>query len=67
MQVLNQYQANELLNRFPSFELSYETVSHKKVSEHYDVTLAIPYGKKAFLWATFYNDHDALFLMELNK
>tara|TARA_Y100000389_G_scaffold204691_1_gene258915 strand:- start:6365 stop:7402 length:1038 start_codon:yes stop_codon:yes gene_type:complete len=64
MQVLNQYQSSELLQRFPSFELSYETVSHKKVSEQYNITLAIPYGKKAYMWFTFYKDKNVCFLLE---
>lgn len=67
MQILNQYQSSNLLNRFPHFELSYETVSHKKVSEQYNITLAIPYGKKAYLWFTFYQDKDVCFLLETNK
>ena len=67
MQVLNQYQSNELLQRFPKLELSYETVSHKKIPDQYNITLAIPYGKKCYLWATFYQDKDAIFLLEMNK
>ena len=43
---LNFNQTNDLVTRLPSFELSYETISHKKVSDYYDITLAIPYGKK---------------------
>jgi rhamnose transport system ATP-binding protein len=30
-----------VLSRFPQFELSYETISHKKVSLNYNITLAI--------------------------
>ena len=67
MHILNQYQSSDLLHRFPHFELSYETVSHKKVSEQYNITLAIPYGKKAYLWFTFYQDKDVCFLLETNK
>ena len=67
MQVLNQYQSNDLLQRLPTFELSYETVSHKKVSDQYDITLAIPYGRKGFLWFTYYQDKNVCFLLELNK
>lgn len=64
---LNPYQSKSLLQHFPNFELSYETVSHKKVSEPYNMTLAIPYGKKAFLWFTYYENKNACVLMELNK
>lgn len=56
----------ELMKRFPAVELSYETV-HKKVSEEYDVALAIPYGKKSFLWCTHWRDQDVCLLLELGR
>ena len=67
MTQLNPNQVADIMRRFPTFELSYETVSHKKVSSEYDVCLAIPYGKKAFLWFTFFQDNDVCFLMELGR
>ena len=42
----------ELLNRFPKFELSYETVSHKKVSNTDTIAIAISLGRKYFIWYT---------------
>ena len=60
-------QTSELTKRLPDFELSYETISHKKVSNDYNITLAIPYGKKAFLWFTYYKAKNVCFLMELGK
>ena len=42
-----------ILSEFPKFELSYETMSHKKVFNH-DVILAIPEGKKCLVWFTSY-------------
>jgi len=54
------------MKRFPAVELSYETV-HKKVSEEYDVALAIPYGKKSFLWCTYWRDQDVCLLLELGR
>lgn len=57
----------EVLQRFPTIELSYETISHKKVSEAHNVAMAIPYGKKYFAWFSFHGPEDVLFLMELNK
>ena len=57
----------ELTERFPLFELSYETISHKKVSDSYNVTMAIPFGKKAFVWFTYYKNKNVCFLMELGK
>ena len=64
---LNFNQTNDLVTRLPSFELSYETISHKKVSDYYDITLAIPYGKKSFIWYTFYKNKDACILLEFGK
>ena len=58
---------NELIGRLPSFELSYETISHKKVSSDYNITLAIPYGKKAYLWFTFLRDKDVCLLLEIGR
>ena len=46
---LSQTQISHLMKRFPEFELSYETISYKKVSPCYDICLAIPIGKKCNL------------------
>lgn len=59
--------AHTELKRLPRFELSYETICHKKVSTTYDICLAIPFGKKAFLWYTFKDADDVCFLLDLNK
>lgn len=61
-----------LLRRMPAFELSYETMNHKKVltdaqTELYDIGFAIPTSKKYLLWFTFYEDRDVCLLMELNR
>ena len=64
---LNAIQCQNLMKRFPQFELSYETISHKKVSLNYNITLAIPAGKKFFAWFTFYKNKDVCYLMELNR
>jgi len=56
-----------ILSRFPHFELSYETISHKKVSEPYDVALAIPMGKKYYLWFSFDGKNNACYLMEIMR
>jgi len=57
----------QLVQRFPSIELSYETIPHRKVSPAYNICLAIPQGKKGYLWFTYYNDEDICFFMELNR
>jgi hypothetical protein len=67
MQDLTSYQIHQLMQRFPSFELSYETHPHKKVSPEYNVCLAIPVGRKCFAWFTFYGDQNVCFFIELNR
>jgi len=64
---LDPNQTSDIMKRFPTFELSYETVSHKKVSHDYNTCLAIPYGKKGFLWYTFFRDQNVCFFMELGR
>lgn len=64
---LTAIQSQNLLKRFPSFELSYETISHKKVSQNYNITMAIPAGKKFFAWFTFYKNTDVCYICELNR
>lgn len=57
-----------VLQRFPKFELSYETISHKKVSsEKYDIAIAIPQGKKNFAWFSFHENKNVCYLFELNR
>ena len=55
------------LARFPQFELSYETISHKKVSDPYDIALAIPMGKKYYVWFTFDGKKNVCYLMEIMR
>lgn len=64
---LNSGQINQLMKRFPEFELSYETISHKKVSNKYNICLAVPMGKKAYIWFTFHQDKDVCYFFDLNK
>jgi hypothetical protein len=64
---LNQKQIQYLTKRMPTFELSYETIAHKKVYSSYDVCLTIPTGKKYLVWFSFYENTDVCYLMELNR
>lgn len=52
-----------ILSDFPKFELSYETMTHKKVFNH-NVILAIPDGKKCLAWFTSYKAENVCFIME---
>lgn len=67
----NQLQPHEkqhMLQRFPThIKLSYETVAHKKVSAEYNIGVAIPYGRKAYLWWTYYKNQIVCCLLELNR
>lgn len=67
MHELTGYQSHQLMQRFPSFELSYETQPHKKVSPDYNICMAIPVGKKCFAWFTFYGNQNVCFFIELNR
>jgi hypothetical protein len=47
--------------QFPPIKLCYENMIHNKVfNQHYDIMMAIPVGKKCFLWIT----HDQCRLLE---
>jgi hypothetical protein len=56
-----------LLKRLPDFELSYETVTHTKVPNDYDIILAIPQGKKYLVWFTFYENRDRAIWFSMSK
>ena len=64
---LDIHTAEHLKSRIPCFELSYESVLHNKVPTDYDVQMAIPSGKKYFLWFTFLGDKNVCILLEMNR
>ena len=41
------------MKRFPSFELSYETISHKKISPDYTLAVCVPNSKKYYAWFSY--------------
>lgn len=61
-----EYLQNAILQQLPNFELSYETISHKKVSS-YNMCMAIPLGRKSFMWFTYQEADDVCYMLELNK
>lgn len=67
MTSLTNSEINTILQRFPKIELSYETIPHKKVSPKYNCCLAIPNGKKVFVWFTFFGHDEVCLVMDLNK
>lgn len=64
---LSYNQLSHLMKRLPDFELSYETISHNKVSDKYDICLAIPVGRKCYAWFTFYENRHVCYLFDLNR
>jgi hypothetical protein len=67
MTVLSQHQNDLLKERFPQFELSYETIIHKNVPNQYNLALAIPNGRKSYIWFSFFKNTDVAYLMDLDK
>jgi hypothetical protein len=55
-----------ILSDFPKFELSYETMTHKKVFD-YNVILAIPQGQQCFAWFTSYKEDNVCFILEIDR
>ena len=60
-------QSAQLISRLPQFELSYETISHKKVPSNYQVCLAIPQAKKYYAYFSFHRNQDVCYIMELTR
>jgi hypothetical protein len=55
-----------ILSSFPNFEPSYDIVTHKNVQDA-NILLAIPEGKKCYIWFTKRNHINICLLLELNK
>jgi len=58
-----------IIGRYPEIKLSYETISHKKVSGDETISVAIPPGKKHVLWTTVRpgTANGVAYLLELGK
>ena len=61
---LNQNEQLLLLKEFPRIELSYETNVHKKVY-YSDFILAIPSGRKCFIWFITYQCQNVCIMLEI--
>lgn len=51
--------------KLPKFELSYDTILHKKVFS--DIFMLIPKGNKVLAWFTYENENNICILFHLNK
>jgi len=67
LNTLTQLQTQSLTARIPPFEISYETIAHKKFFPSYNLALAIPNGKKYYAYFSFYQGKNVCYLMELNR
>jgi len=56
----------QILSNFPNIKLSYENIIHKKVFNS-NYMVAIPTGKKCFVWFTTVNCKPTCLLLELSK
>jgi hypothetical protein len=57
----------DLMRRFPEFELSYEMICHKKVPDEYSLAMAIPIGRKVFIWFSYRVAEDVCYILDINK
>jgi len=64
--MLSATEQETIISEFPNIKLSYENITHKKVYQS-DILMAIPAGKKCFVWFTEYEDERVCFLMELGE
>ena len=62
----NLLQYKDAMDRFPTLELSYDYIDHTKASKH-DYYMAIPYGKKYFIWFTYFNKSRTCFLINMDR
>lgn len=56
---------NDIIKRFPLFKLSYDKIINKKV--YANIYQAIPYGKKYYVWFTYYKTENICLLLEIDK
>jgi hypothetical protein len=57
---------NDIISQFPNIKLSYENITHKIVNDS-DIIIAIPFGRKCFVWFTEYKARKACFILELEQ
>jgi len=66
--LLTQSQREIILKRFPpTIKLAYETQASNTLSVDYDIGMAVPYGQKAFIWFTFFENQQVCCVCELTR
>lgn len=63
--MLSEKEQTEILQNFPTIELSYENITHKKVFSC-QLAMAIPEGKKYFTWFSKKNARNVCIFMEIS-
>ena len=63
--MLNDQEKEQIISELPNIKLSYENIIHKKV--YSDFVLAIPEGKKCFVWLTNNNNRNICYILELKE
>tara|TARA_B110000046_G_scaffold185797_2_gene229421 strand:+ start:1352 stop:2320 length:969 start_codon:yes stop_codon:yes gene_type:complete len=64
---VSRYDAQNILQDFPEIKLSYVKTLHKKVTRIADIYIAIPMGKKYFIWFRFYKNKPNCFILEIDS
>lgn len=66
--LLTSLNRENVLKRFPSsIKLAYETQASYSLSADYDIGIAVPYGQKAFVWFTFFENQQVCCVCELTR
>jgi hypothetical protein len=63
----NKHIYNMYTGAYPDIELSYETITHKKIPSSYDICFAIPQAKKYIVWYSKSEGKNICLLLELNR
>lgn len=63
--MLSDNDKKKILNRFPTVELSYDKILHKKV--YADLFMIQPKGIPSFLWFTYYGNRNICIVLQLNR
>ena len=64
---LTSNQTYQIMQRMPTFNPSYETNAPEMIDAEYNTGVAIPLGKKVYLWFTFHQDKDVCYMIDINR
>jgi hypothetical protein len=64
---LDTFKIENFDNIFPKADLPYEITTNTAIPIEYNIGLAIPYGKKSYIWFTFDKEQDNCYVININK